>query len=155
MVETTRPDQAARPVIRAMKQRQIAPRRIITKIADRLVAEWIAPVFGQRARQIGDLLVGRIVFDGQVQRQRRQQIARGGIVVQRRREILICEIELRRMTFPFRPGTVFGSPRTAEGSARLVIAANSVRRESTVDLCIVSASLLGGERLQQPTAVAD
>jgi hypothetical protein len=104
LVETTEPDQTARPAIGAMKHRQIAPGGVVARVANRLAAETAAAVLGQFARQIGDLLVGRIVADLQVERQHGKKIVRGGIVLQRCREVLIRErkSETHDCSFPIR-----------------------------------------------------
>ncbi|MGX1320580.1 hypothetical protein AB7M17_004033 [Bradyrhizobium sp. USDA 377] len=61
------------------------------EIARRLARERPAAVLGQLTRQIGDLLVGRVILDGKVERQQGGKVPRRWVVEKGRRKTVAVE----------------------------------------------------------------
>ncbi len=86
IVETAETDQTARIAVSIDRRTPGSPRSVVAEVARTLVGEGSGPFLGQFPRKVGDLLVVRIVVDGEVERQHRREVAGRRIVVERRRE---------------------------------------------------------------------
>ena len=67
-VDPAQADQTAGVAVAAIEESQVSPGRVVGEVARRLVAKRAAAFFVQLARQIGDLLILRVIVDREIER---------------------------------------------------------------------------------------